>query len=220
MKPDASEKQLTHVGRLATLAIALMAVTIASTIDNIGSMWELYGGMMAGLGLPHLMRWLWWRANAWTEIVGMLVGFSLALINYVAGQQGLFPTGQVSIFPPFMASHPIHVICWISLVSAVAAIAATLLTAPVDDERLREFVAKTRPMGFWKDFSNGHTPERSFGLSLWYFVLGGVSIYAGMFGLGYLLRLQTVIGLGLLAVSVVGLLVMVRGMGRIDQATD
>lgn len=220
IKPDASEKQLTHVGRLATVAIALMAVTIASTIDNIGSMWELYGGMMAGLGLPHLMRWLWWRANAWTEIVGMLTGFSLALINYVAGQQGLFPTGQVSIFPPFMASHAIHVICWISLVSAVAAIAATLLTAPVDDERLRKFVAKTRPMGFWKDYSEGHAPERNFGLSLWYFVLGGVSIYAGMFGVGYLLRLQTVIGLGLLAVSVVGLVVMVRGMGRIDQETD
>ncbi|MEH6587654.1 MAG: sodium:solute symporter family protein [Halioglobus sp.] len=220
IKPDASEKQLTHVGRLATVGIALMAVTIASTIDNIGSMWELYGGMMAGLGLPHLMRWLWWRANAWTEIVGMLVGFSLALINYVAGQQGLFPPGQVSIFPPFMASHPIHVICWISLVSAVAAVAATLLTAPVDDERLREFVAKTRPMGFWKDYSKGHAPERSFGLSLWYFVLGGVSIYAGMFGIGYLLRLQTVIGLGLLIVSIVGLVVMVRGMGRIDQVTD
>lgn len=213
---QASEKQLTRVSRLATLAIAAMAVIVASTIDNIGSMWELYGGMMAGLGLPHLMRWLWWRANAWTEIAGMLTGFVLALVNYIVGQQGLFAAGQMSIFPAFMASHAIHVICWISLFSALASIVATLATAPVDDALLRQFVARTRPMGFWKDYSEGHAPERGFGLSLWYFSLAGVSIYAGMFGVGYLLRLQTLAGVALLALCVICLAVVVRGMGRID----
>ncbi len=213
---SASEVQLTRVSRLATLVIALMAVIVASTIDNIGSMWELYGGMMAGLGLPHLMRWLWWRANAWTEIAGMLTGFSLALINYVAGQQDLLPAGQMSIFPAWMASHAIHVICWISLFAALASIIVTLLTAPVEEARLRAFVAKIRPMGFWNGYSEGYEPERGLGLSAWYFALGGVSIYAGMFGVGYLLRLQTLQGVGLLVLCVVCLVAMVRGMGRLD----
>ena len=217
---DATEVQLTRVSRLATLAIAMMAVVVASTIDNIGSMWELYGGMMAGLGLPHLMRWLWWRANAWTEIAGMLTGFTLALVNYVAGQQGWFPPGQMSIFPVEMADHAIHVICWISLFAALASIVATLLTSPADPELLREFVRRTRPMGFWRDYAQaGFEPERNFAESLLYFVLAGVSIYAGMFGVGYTLRLETWAGLGLIALSLVSLVIVVRGMGRIDRVS-
>ena len=216
----ASEGQLTMVSRLATVAIAAMAVVVASTIDNIGSMWELYGGMMAGLGLPHLMRWLWWRANAWTEIAGMLTGFTLALINYLAGQQGWYPTGQMSIFPAAMASHAIHVICWISLLSALASIAATLLTSPVDPVLLREFVRRTRPMGLWGKYAEeGLKPERGFAESLFYFALAGVSIYAGMFGLGYLLRLETAVGAGLTALSLLSLVVVIRGMGRIDRSS-
>ncbi len=74
-------------------------------------------------------------------------------------------------------------------------------------------------MGFWKDYSEGHAPERSFGLSLWYFCLAGVSIYAGMFGVGYLLRLQTLAGIALLALCGICLAAVVRGMGRIDAGT-
>ena len=217
---DASASQLTTVSRLATLLIAAMAVIVASSIDNIGSMWELYGGMMAGLGLPHLMRWLWWRANAWTEIGGMLTGFGLALVNYVAGQQGWYPPGQMSIFPIFLASHAIHVICWISLFAALASIIATLITSPVDPELLREFVRRTRPMGFWGDYTHGDfKPERSFAESLLYFALAGISIYAGMFGIGYLLRLEMATGLGLMTLCLLSLVVVVRGMARIDRAT-
>lgn len=220
INPRASEKQLTRVSRLATLLIALMAIVVASTVKNIGSMWELYGGMMAGLGLPHLMRWLWWRANAWTEIAGMLTGFSLALVNYIAGVQGLLPGGQMSLFPAFMASHAIHVICWISLFAAAASVVATLLTRPVEPDQLRRFVAKTRPMGFWREFSEGYAPERGFAESLVYFLLGSVSIYAGMFGVGFLLRLDTAMGVGLLVLSACSLVIMVRGMARIDSRID
>ncbi|MEH6608997.1 MAG: sodium:solute symporter family protein [Halioglobus sp.] len=220
LNPKASEKQLTFVSRLSTFAIALMAVFVASFIDNVGSMWELYGGMMAGLGLPHLMRWLWWRANAWTEIVGMLTGFSLALINYVIVHHGSLPADQMSILPRFMASHAIHVICWISLVSATAAVVATLLTAPVDEAVIRRFVEKVRPMGFWKGHNAGFPSERSLGLSVAYWLLGTTSLYAGMFGVGYLLRLEYTIGLLLLAYCAVSLFAMIRGMGKIDRVEE
>jgi solute:Na+ symporter, SSS family len=217
LNPGASDRQLTLVSRLCTVAIALMAVFVASFIDNIGSMWELYGGMMAGLGLPHLMRWLWWRANAWTEIAGMLTGFSLALINYVMVHKGLLPAEQMSIFPTQMATHPIHVICWISLVAGAASVLATLLTPPVEEQLLRNFVEKIRPLGFWKGHNTGFSSERSLGLSVYYWLLGTVSIYAGMFGIGHLLRLQYTQGLGLLLLCLVTLVMMLRGMERIDR---
>lgn len=217
VNPEASDKKLTLVSRVSTVAIAIMGVYVASLIDNIGSMWELYGGMMAGLGLPHLLRWLWWRANAWTEISGMLVGFGLAFANYLVGQTGGFADGQMSLFPIFMASHPIHVICWISLVSGIISMIVTLLTPPVPESLLREFASKVHPMGFWKGHNDGFTSERSFALSVFYFLLGSGSIYAGMFGIGYLLRLEYLIGVTLLVVCIVALLVMILGMARVGR---
>jgi hypothetical protein len=172
---------------------------------------------MAGLGLPHLLRWLWWRANAWTEISGMLIGFSLALTNFLFGRLAGFPEGQMSIFPGFMAVHAIHVICWISLISSVVAIAVTMLTKPIDEAQLRRFVEKVKPMGFWKGHNKGFTSERSFALSVFYWLLGTGAIYAAMFGIGYLLRLEYLSGTMLLVFGVAALWYMVRGMSKIDR---
>ena len=217
INPQASDQKLTFVSRLSTVAIAIVGVYVATFIDNIGSMWELYGGIMAGLGLPHLMRWLWWRANAWTEISGMLVGFGLATANYLIGQTGGFAEGTMSIFPGFMASHPIHVMCWISLVSGIVSLVITLLTPPVNERLLREFAQKTHPMGFWKGHNAGFSSERGFALSVFYWLLGTGSIYAGMFGIGYLLRLEYTIGILLLLACIVSMVAMIYGMSRIDQ---
>ncbi|MCP3672919.1 MAG: Na+:solute symporter [Gammaproteobacteria bacterium] len=216
VNPNASDKKLTLVSRISTVIITLSGVYVATFIDNIGSMWELWGGLMAGLGLPHLLRWLWWRANAWTEISGMAIGFSLAFFNYIVGQTSGFAESQMSIFPIEMASHPIHVICWISLVAGSFSLAITFLTPQVSDEQLKKFVAKVRPMGFWKGHNVGFDSERSFGQSIFYFFLGTFAIYAGMFGIGYLLRLEYLIGISLLGIFSVMIYIMVKGMAKID----
>jgi len=213
----ASDKKLTLVSRLSTVGITVMAIVVASFIENVGSMWELYFGMMAGLGLPHLMRWFWWRANAWTELSGMLAGFIIALSNYVFVQNGWINDEKMSIFPQSMANHSIHVICWISLISAVISLAVTLLTPAVDDESLKRFAQKVRPMGFWRDYNKESMPERGFVESLLYFLLGCIAIYTGMFGIGYLLRLEYFIGWSLLGVFALSLTIMVRGMNRLER---
>ena len=99
LNPKASNEKLLFVSRLATLGITFTAIIVASFIKSVGEMWNLYLGMMAGLGLPHLLRWFWWRANAWTEIAGMLTGLVLALSNYLLSFNGMLPEGQISIFP-------------------------------------------------------------------------------------------------------------------------
>ena len=206
----ASDRKLVLAGRAATLLMTLLGVYVASLIESIGAMWELVVGIMAGLGLPHLLRWFWWRSNAWTEIAGMLTGFVLALVNYLYGQSVGFPEGQISILPISMASHPIHVITWISMTAAVTAIVATLVTAPVDAEQLRKFVKKAQPVGFWKDYQPISAARRGLASSLQGWLLGAAGIYAGLFGLGYLLRLEIVIGTFLLAISGLAILGLVR----------
>jgi Na+/proline symporter len=212
INPKASEKQLTFVSRLSTFGIAFVAIYAGKFIDNIGAAWEFYGAMMAGLGIPHLLRWLWWRANAWTELTGMIVGVVLAIINFFGKQ-----SGAVSVLPESMASHPIVWICWVSLISGIAAIVATMLTAKVPDELIQKFVAKVRPMGFWKGYTSNYSSERSLKESLLYFATGSAGIYAGMFGLGYLLRLEIVIGIVLLVIFAGLMFFTVKGMDKVDQ---
>ncbi len=214
--PEATDRQLTWVARIATVGIALLSAYVATHIDNIGAMWELYGGMMAGLGLPHLMRWFWWRANAWTEIAGMITGLGLAFLNFMVGQTSGYLEGQMSIFPTFMASHPVHVISWISLCAGIASVLVTFLTAPVPEEKLRAFAARVRPMGAWNGYNEGYDSERRLGESLLWWLTGTVSVYAGMFGIGHLLRLEMAWGIGLMVLCAVTLVATVWGLGRID----
>jgi len=214
---EASDKKLTLVSRLSTVAITMLGVYIATFVNNIGSMWELWGGLMAGLGLPHLLRWLWWRANAWTEITGMIIGFSLAFYNYIVGQTSGFADGQMSIFSSALASHPIHVICWISLISGAASLLVTLITPAVDEKQLQKFVTKVKPMGHWKGHNKGYDSERSFKLSVFYFLLGTCAIYSGMFGIGYLLRLDYLTGYTLLILFLIMIFVMIKGMSKVDK---
>jgi hypothetical protein len=197
--------------------IALLAVYIATFVDNIGAMWELWGGMLAGLGLPHLLRWLWWRANVWTEITGMLVGFGLALLNYVVGQTIGYGPGRMSLLPAAMASHPIHVICWISFAAGTAALLVTWLTPPVKEVQLRRFVTRVQPMGFWRDLGSADVAGRSLLASCGYWLLGTVAIYLLMFGIGYLCRLQWGLGTAMVIGGVSGLVVMIRGMDALDR---
>lgn len=210
----ASDKALTRVSRIATILITLLSVYISTHIDNIGAMWELWFGMMAGLGLPHLFRWLWWRANAWTEISGMLVGFLLALVNFVVGRVSGFPEGQMSVLPASLATHPIHVICWISLASGITAITVTYLTAPVDRSQLERFVKKVRPMGFWNGLDSEHTPSRQLLASAAYWLLGTLAVYLLLFGAGYVLRTAWFVGSAMLLAGGVMLFLMVKGMQR------
>ncbi|HEX5786563.1 MAG TPA: sodium:solute symporter family protein [Woeseiaceae bacterium] len=217
VNPRASNRHLTFVSRLATVVIALLAIYIATFVDNIGAMWELWGGLLAGLGLPHLLRWLWWRANVWTEITGMLVGFAFAFANYLVGQTVGFPDGQMSVLPAFMASHPIHVICWISLAAGVASLVVTRLTPPVKEAQLARFVERVQPMGFWRDLGAADASGRSLLASCGYWVLGTVAIYLLMFGLGFVFRLEPVKGYAMLAAGLVALGVMIRGMAALDR---
>ncbi|MDC3393267.1 Na+:solute symporter [Luminiphilus sp.] len=217
IEPSASPGRQLSMSRLATVIVTVLGLYVATWVDSIGSMWELFLGMMAGLGLPHLLRWFWWRANAWTEIVGMLVGFSLALGNYIYGQTVGFGESSISIFPTQMASHPIHVISWISLVSCVAALTATFLTAPVNKAQLYKFFERVQPIGFWGavgEVKNDGNRLKQMGIS---WVLGVIAVYSGLFGIGHLLREERVIGLILLAFGVACFKSMLTRLSAADQ---
>jgi hypothetical protein len=90
-------------------------------------------GLTAGIIIPNVLRWYWWRMNGWGYAAGTLVGMLLAFIPLL--DDSTWPMYQT--FPLVVAG------------SSIATIAATLLTAPVDDSTLRAFYTQIRPFGAW-----------------------------------------------------------------------
>ena len=123
----------------------------------------------------------------------------------------------MSILPGFMASHPIHVICWISFASGAAALLVTRLTPPVPRPQLERFAARVQPMGFWGELGAAGAAGRSLLAATGYWLLGTAGIYLVMFGLGFVFRLEALRGTLMLAAGVLALVVMIRGMGAVDR---
>jgi hypothetical protein len=141
----------------------------------------------------------------------------LASTNHIMLNNNWLPVGQISIFPSAIASHTIHVICWISVCSAMASIAITFMTKPVDHATLKRFVDQVQPIGYWRNLSGSYQAERSLAKSILYFMAGSISIYAGLFGIGYLLQANYIVGISLIMTFFATLFIVIRGMRQIEQ---
>ena len=135
IRPDASEKELIRHSRWSSLLIVLLGVGLMYAFVSINDVWGwLTMGLSAGLMLPQLIRWYWWRFNGYGFAGSTLVGMILAF-----GQKALFP--EMTEMAGFAL---------ISLGTLFAAITITLLTSPTPQSTLWNFYATTRPFGFWR----------------------------------------------------------------------
>lgn len=202
LHPDAGQKRLVFVSRMSTVLILVLALMVSSQIDSVGKMWELAFTLAGGMGLPHLLRWLWWRANAWTEISGMIAAFTLGFVNlfYFDGD----------MFQRLGATHPFHVISYVSLISGIICITATFITKPVDQSLLLKFIEQVRPMGFWSKVKPDYKPAVRLSTSLITWVMGSASVYLGLFGTGYIVRTDYGYGMILVGLSLVSFFVVYR----------
>jgi len=170
LRPQANEREMVLVSRITVVSIAILAILIASQISSVERAWKLFVALGAGLGLPSMMRWVWWRVNAYTEIVGMITAIAAAAVLY-------------AMFP---GTRDEYILVGIVAVAMPAALIATFLTRPVPDDHLRKFVTRVQPPGWWGRFAQ---PERR--ASWWWlavgWVLGNLSVFGLTFGTGYML---------------------------------
>ncbi len=198
------------VARLACVLVVFLALIVAGNVGEIGLIWEFWGGMMAGMGIPHLLRWFWWRANAWTELAGLLTALGLSVANHLCVVNGLG-----GIFPEELCSHSIHAIAMISLISGVVSVAVTFATPATDRATLEKFVARVRPMGFWNAIPSAGPTKRRLAESLFLWAMGTGSVYAGLFGVGFAVRAEWELGAGMVAFFLIGVWMTVKGLRRI-----
>jgi Na+/proline symporter len=136
INPDAPEKQLVMVGRISTVILMILTAIIALLLENALQAFYILMQIGAGTGLIFILRWFWWRINAWTEITGMVVSFIVAIyfeiIHLKLGFAPL-PTHIRLIMGVAITS-----VCWILV---------TLVTKPSADKTLRSFYRLIRPGG-------------------------------------------------------------------------
>ncbi|TGK17638.1 sodium:solute symporter family protein [Leptospira kmetyi] len=173
LHPSADDKTLVRVSRIAVVLMSIIAILVATQIQSIASAWKFLLAFASGMGLPQILRWIWWRTNAWTELSGMITALILSLI--------LYPT-----FPDVRSE---YLLFWVAIGSVIVSIVVTLLTPPVPQETLDAFVKRVEPFGFWKGRdSKEKLDEFREKIVLW--ILGTVALFFGMFSLGYFFLLR------------------------------
>ncbi len=184
MRPEASEKQLVWVGRWSTAVLMLFAGILALQFESALDTFNILLQIGAGTGLIFILRWFWWRINAYSEITGMVVSFVVALVFE-------FAAFDLDATEKLLWGVGITTLSWVLV---------TLITRPTDDDTLRAFYHKITPYGSgWNGFKKkmketGRPLEDSnerFTSDLLLFLLGVVLVYAALFGTGYMLYGET-----------------------------
>ena len=205
LRPDADERHYVLAGRIVTAALMVAAASLTLVLDSARTTFNLLLSIGAGTGLLYLLRWFWWRINAWSEIAAMASSFVLALGLFVAERRGVVIPAHLSL----IATVAITTAVWL---------AATWMTAPTDRQTLRRFYELARPAGpGWaavrRECGNlAPFDDLRAGFVGW--VASCVFVYSALFGTGHLLMGHSERGLLSLVIMVLSGVTMWRSMAR------
>jgi Na+/proline symporter len=180
IQPGASEKKLVNLARWSTLGLMIIASLVATQLSSALQAFNILLQIGAGTGLIFILRWFWYRINAWSEISGMVISFLVAIYFE------LLYTGSMASWEKLTLGVLITTIGWITV---------TFLTRPEKDEVLSKFYTTVRPHAIgwntWLKRTNTipvkHGGEGGLGLEIFSMVLGCLLVYGYLFGLGYLI---------------------------------
>ena len=190
IKKDGSSRHYVLASRVATLVLVIISSLLVLVIHSISGAWAFIIECGAGLGLVLILRWFWWRINAWSEIVAMIAPFAgYSLSRFVFGIS--FPQ---SLF-------------FIVIFTTAAWLAATFMTAPVDMSVLTDFFKRVNPGGpGWKVIAGAggtdETATKNLTADFINWILGIVLVYSALFSIGKLIFREYAAGVPLLLIAV------------------
>ena len=193
---DRGEKHYVHASQVATVLIMLASCVVTYYQDSIAGAWKLLIALGAGTGSVFILRWFWWRINAWSEVSAMAASFVVSLtLQFHFGLRSDDPR-------EFAWTVLITVAC-----STVVWLAVTFLAGPEDDETLLAFYRRVRPSASgWGPIARAATdvvPVHDGLANLVDWAAGCVFVYATLFGVGKILFGQTGLGAALLVVAAI-----------------
>jgi Na+/proline symporter len=204
LRKNETEKHYVNVSRAATLFLFAMSLVVTWQISSVGNAWRLLLALGAGTGLVLILRWYWWRINAWSEISAMIASFvtSFAVLGYLGA----------AFVPKVVAAGGPEADAWVMIitvtVTTIVWLVVTFATKPEPEAVLEAFYKRVRPGGpGWLRVSSklGYGREEiPGGRWAWANWLAGViAVYATLFGIGKIVFGEWVAGAILLAIAAV-----------------
>ncbi len=192
VQPKHSERYYVKLSRLLTVVMGVASILVATQLNSISEAWELILTASAGLGLVLILRWYWWRINAWSELVATLVPILMVVLAVagvsVPGLDAAFPNNLFLVVG-------ITTVCWLT---------TTFLTHQTSEDVLAAFYQRVRPGGpGWGPIAAAHPevqPDMHMGVMVRRWVAGVVLVYAALFGSGYLIFGRIIPGVAFMVV--------------------
>ena len=201
---NASEKELVNVGRVSVVILMIISSLFAIALTNSYQLFDIILMFGAGTGSIFILRWFWWRINAWSEIAAML---SSGLISILfANEKIASAIFNENFIEPYF-KFPVIV-----LITTIVWLLVTFMTKPDDDQKLIEFYKKTRPGGpGWKrivnlpDFKNekGYNKTWAVPRGILCMLVGCLAIYSALFSTGYFIYGELYLGLIMLSSTII-----------------
>ncbi|MDX9755741.1 MAG: sodium:solute symporter family protein [bacterium] len=201
---DGDSKHYVFMARVVTVLLMVVSCLLSFYLDSALQGFSILLQIGAGTGLIFMLRWFWWRINAWTEIAAMIISFLVAVYFH-------FIHSPVLGFAPFAEDES-----WIPLVSGVAIttcgwLLVTYLTPPTKQAVLQSYYDKIQPLGrgWAKVVQTGDAPKENITGNLLAVFLGCTAVYSALFATGYLIYGKPLLG-GVLAILAIAAAVGVK----------
>jgi solute:Na+ symporter, SSS family len=193
----ATEKHYVAMSRLATVLLFLGSAIVTMHLQTIEGAWKFLLALGSGTGLVLILRWYWWRINAWSEISAMIASFAVSL-------------GAITWIKPKFADTDFRGDAWVMIVTVVVStivwIVVTFTTKPEPEATLESFYRRVRPGGpGWAavseraGFGREQIPGGALAWTNW--IAGIIAVYATLFGIGKIVLGDLLEGLIMLAVA-------------------
>jgi Na+/proline symporter len=207
LRKSASERHYVRVSRLCTVLLVIAAAWVSVQLGSIASGWQVVLQIGAGTGAVCILRWYWWRINAWSEISAMACSL---LVTVILNRWQPFAGNSSMVFAKSALTT--------TIITTIVWLTATFLTKPEPEEVLVSFYRRVRPdVRGWKRVASRApelVPHRDLGSNLGAWALGCAMIYLCLFGTGRILLHQPAGGMTMLAGSAICALLLYRRVVR------
>ncbi|GMN09570.1 Na+:solute symporter [Croceitalea sp. MTPC9] len=221
-KKKASEKELVSVGRISTVALMVFSALFALVLKDAKQLFDIIILFGAGTGLIFILRWFWWRINAWSEISAMFSSGIISILLKLTPIGAYFFGIDDGLFPSWLQI-PTAV-----FLTTVVWVTTTFLTKPESKEVLQSFYRKIQPGGpGWAKIVNeakedgveiaSSNEKWSVPSGIGAMLLGVVLIYTIMFATGYWIYGETKLALVLTGVALVAGFLLIRAWGKMKE---
>ncbi len=205
--PGREDRHYVTVGRATTVVLIILASSLSLWLENALQAFQILLQIGAGTGLIFLLRWFWWRINAWSEIAAMLVSFAVAVWFQFAH--------------PALGFAPVHASAALIIgvaITTVGWVLATYATPPTDRATLERFYRQTRPPGRgWQRVLglDAAEPGESLAPAFGCWFLGCTAVYAALFGAGSALYGRPLAAVLFLGVTTIAAIALFRLLPRV-----